>query len=31
MHLDHFAWRDEQLESVRERFGVVPKRSERSD
>jgi hypothetical protein len=31
MHLDHFAWRDEQLESVRERFGVFPKRSERSD
>ena len=29
MHLDHFAFRDEPLESVRERFGLIPKLSAR--
>lgn len=28
MHLDHFAFRNEKLESLRDRFGVIPKLSE---
>jgi hypothetical protein len=29
MHLDHFAFRDEQLDGLRERFGLIPKQSAR--